>query len=325
MKRIRRAALIALSVIAAAPGVVRAQTPGRTYRFGVLRPGAAAPDISSALFDTLRAHGYAEGGNLVVERRFAAGRIERMPALASELVRARCDVILAIGAAAALAVREATSTIPILAFGNFDPVAKGLVSNLARPDANLTAVLIAPEGTLAGKRIELLREVVPQARRIALLAPPDPQFQSQLEETQTAAQRLRVELLVTPVHGTDYAAAFERIAAGRPDALVVGAHSIFSYDRKPIIALAARHRLPAMYEWAEQVRDGGLMSYGASLDALYVRVAGYAAQLLGGRRPAELPIEQPSSLRLVVNRRTAAALGLVLPQALLLRADEVIE
>ena len=126
------------------------------------------------------------------------------------------------------------------------------------------------------------------------------------------------------VHGNDYAGAFATLAARRPEALVVGAHSIFSVDRKPIIALAARYRLPAVYEWPEQVRDGGLMAYGTSLDGLYARLAAYAAQLFRGRRPAELPVEQPTTFRLVVNQRTAAALGLAIPPAFLLRADEVI-
>ncbi len=301
-----------------------AQTPGRVYRLGMLRPSARFATPPS-LTESLRTLGYVVGRNLVITDRFADGQLDRLPALASELLQQhRVQVVIAVGSAAVRAAREATVTVPILMFGNFDPVAQGLVANLARPEANLTGILISADGTLASKRLELLREAVPNATRIALLAPGDPTFRFQIDETRKAAEALRLELDVTTVRGSDYAGAFQSLAARRPDALVVGAHSIFSVDRQPIIALAARHRLPAVYEWPEQVRDGGLMAYGTSLDALYGRLASYAAQLFGGRKPAELPVEQPTTYRFVVNQRTAKALGLAIPPGLLLRADEVI-
>ena len=290
----------------------------------MLRPSAPSAQ-PAALIESLRSLGYVQGRNLVIEARYADAQLDRLPALARELVQQRVDVLMAVGSAAVQACRNATASIPILMFGNFDPVAQGLITHLARPEGNTTGILIAADGTLAAKRLEVLREAVPRANRIALLAPPDPTFAFQIEETRRAAAALKVELDVVTVHGRDYAQAFAAIAARRPDALVVGAHSIFMSDRQPIVALAAKHRLPTVYEWPEQVRDGGLMSYGASLDTLYARVASCAAQLFAGKPPAELPVEQPTGFRLVINRRIARELGLVLSPALLLRADEMIE
>ena len=323
---LRLLAAMAATAVGTATGLsaVRAQTAGRLYRLGVLRTSTPTAQ-PAALIEALRGLGYVQGRNLVIEARFADAQLERLPVLARELLQQRVDVLMAVGSAPVQACRDATSSVPILMFGNFDPVAQGIVTNLARPEANITGILISADGSLAAKRLELLREAVPRATRIALLAPEDPTFRFQIDETRRAAAALKVELDVVTVRGSDYAQAFAAIAARRAEALVVGAHSIFSVDRKPLIALAATHRLPAVYEWPEQVRDGGLMAYGTSLDGLYARVASYAAQLFAGKPPAELPVEQPTSFRLVVNRRTAKALGLALPQALMLRADDVIE
>jgi ABC-type uncharacterized transport system substrate-binding protein len=235
------------------------------------------------------------------------------------------DVILAISPSAIRAAKEATSTIPIVMYGNFDPIAAGIVTNLARPGGNITGVLIAPDGTLAGKKLELLKEAVPEATRIALLAPVDPSFSRQVQEAQQAARRLGVTLVVVEVRDREYDRAFAAMAADRPDALFVGSTAQFFIDRHRIIELAARHRLPAIYEWPEQGEDGGLMGYGTSLAGLARRVAIYIDRILKGARPGDLPIEQPSKFDLVINLRTAKTLGLVLPQALLLRADQVIE
>lgn len=304
---------------------VFAQTAGRTLRLGILRPTAPAQDVPPAMLESLREAGYTPGSNLVLERRHAGGQLERLPALARELLALKVDVLVCVGSAAVEASRKATSTVPIIMFGNFDPVALGLVANLARPEANVTGVLIAADGTLAGKRIELLREFVPKASRIAMLAVADRGFRPQIDETRAAARALGVALDVVEVQRGDYAAAFVRMAAQKPDALVVGATTFFMADRRPIIALAAEHRLPAVYEWPEQVRDGGLLAYGTSLDQLYARIGTYAVQLMQGRKPADLPVVQPATYRLVLNMRTAKALGLVVPQSLLLRADEVIQ
>ena len=311
----------------ARPG--RAQTAGRVYRVGMLRPTAppvsASEGMAAAIPAALREIGYVEGRNLVIEARWAAGELDRLPALARELVQAKVDVILAVGSPAVRAAKDATAAIPIVMFGNFDPVALGLVASLAQPGGNVTGVLIAPDGTLAGKKIELLKAAVPRATRMALLAPEDPGFRLQVQEARTAAVALGIDLLVTEVRGGDYERAFAAIAAQRPGALLVGAHTSFSRDRAPIIALAATHRLPAMYEWREQVADGGLMAYGSSQQVLYQRLASYVDRLLKGANPGTMAVEQPTRFELVINRKTAKALGLVLPQSLLLRADEVIE
>ena len=307
-----------------------AQQPGRIYRLGVLSGGPrpiSEGGLTQWLATYLREQGYVEGRNLAVESRFAEGQYDRLPGLARELALLKPDVIVAIGTSAIQEGKLATATVPIVFLTNVDPIAAGLVPSLAQPGGNVTGILIAPEGTLAGKKLELLREVVPKARRIALLAPDDPGvgFGLQREEVRKAAAALGVELIVVVVKGGDYAGAFAAIGAARPAALFVGAHSIFVRDRKQVIGLAAKYRLPAMYEWPQQVKDGGLMSYGASDTETYRRVAVYVDRIFKGAKPSELPIEQPSKLLLVINANTAKALGLKLPQSLLLRADEVIQ
>ena len=306
------------------------QNTARVYRVGILRPTAPPLSASEAMVATgitaaLREIGYVEGRNLVIDARWAAGQLDRLPALARELVQAKVDVILAVGSPAVRAAKDATATIPIVLWGNFDPVALGLVASLAQPGGNVTGVLIAPDGTLAGKKIELLKAAVPRATRMALLAPEDPGFRLQVQEARTAAVALGIDLLVTEVGGGDYERAFAAIAAQRPGALFVGAHTSFSRDREQIIALAAKHRLPAMYEWREQVAVGGLMSYGSSLPVFYQRLASFVDRILKGANPGTMAVERPTRFELVINRKTARALGLTIPQSLLLRADEVIE
>jgi putative ABC transport system substrate-binding protein len=313
----------------AAPLAVEGQQAGRVYRLGLLFPIAPGPSeqrTSAVLIPAaLRELGYVEGQNLIVERRYADGQVNRFPGLARELVRLRMDVILAITPAAIRAARDATQTVPIVMYGNFDPVAAGLVANLARPGGNITGVVIAPGGTLAGKKLELLMEAVPGARQIALLAPVDPAFSLQAREAQKAALPLGVKLTVVEVRGRDYDRAFTAIAATRPDALFVGSNAQFYLDRKQIIELAAKHHLPAIYEWPEQGEDGGLMGYGTSLVRLSQRAATYIDRIFKGAIPAELPVEQPTKFELVINLKTAKALGLTIPPSLLQRADQVIE
>jgi len=316
--------------VLAAPAAALAQPVGRVYRLGILAPTAAVPatDRSTAARSVpavLPEMGYVPGQNLVVENRYAAGRLEDLPALARELVQARVDVILAIGSAATRAAKAASTTIPIVFVGNFDPVAIGLVRSIARPEANVTGVLAAPAGTLAGKKLELLKEAVPRANRIAFLSHEDPGLRPQENETRTAAAALGLRLPVTRVTGDDYERAFAAMVADRPDALLVGASTFFVRDRKRIIELAARHRLPAMYEWPDQVEDGGLMSYGSDLAATTRRVAQYVDRIFKGARPRDLPVEQPTDLQLVINLRTVRALGLNLPPSLIARAGRVIE
>jgi putative ABC transport system substrate-binding protein len=273
----------------------------------------------------LREMGYAPGRDLVVDMRYAGGRLDRLLDLARELVRLRPDVIVAISAASARAVKAATTTIPIVLYGNLDPIAAGLVKSLAKPEGNVTGVLIAPAGTLAAKKLELLKEAVPGATRIAFLAPADPGIKLQVQETRQAAATLGITLAITEVQAGDYEGAFAALAAERPGALFVGAHTFFVRERTRIIALAAKHRLPAMYEWPEQVEDGGLMSYGSSLPGTTRRVAAYVDRLFKGARVADLPVEQPAEFQFVINLKTARALGLTLPPSLVARADRVIE
>jgi len=316
-------------LVAVGPRLAASQTAQRIYRVGILRPTAPPRSPTDAMADgiprALRELGYIEGRNLIVEQRWAGGDFDRLPRLARELLEAKADVIVTVGTQAIRAAKEATSTVPIVMWGNFDPVALGLVPSLARPGGNITGVLIAPDGTLAGKRLELLKAAVPQATRFALLAPADPAIQLQVQETLKAAGSLGVELLVTEVRDGDYPRAFAAIAAQRSGGLVVGAHTFFMRDRLQIIGLAAKHRLPAIYEWREQVDDGGLMTYGANLYGLYRRLASYVDRILKGTSPADLPVEQPTKFELVINLKTARALGLAIPQVLLLRADDVIQ
>jgi len=276
---------------------------------------------------SLRELGYVEGQNIVIEQRFANNKVDLLPALARELVDLRVDVIVAITAGSIIAAKNATSTTPIVFFGNFDPVAAGFVASLANPGGNMTGILIAPGGTLAAKKLEILTQAVPGTRRIAMLVPEDPLVsREQVPEARKAAAALGIELTIVSVRGGDYAKAFATIVASRPDSLFVTATSYFVTDRKPIIELAAKHRLPAIYEWPEQVEDGGLMAYGPnSLIAMNRRIAFYVDRILKGAKAGDLPVEQPSKLELAINLKTAKAMGLALPQALLLRADRLIE
>jgi putative ABC transport system substrate-binding protein len=326
----RRGFLALLAAGATLPRPAAAQPAGRVYRLGILAPTAAPPsseeNVAMVLIPkALREMGYAPGRDLVVDVRYAEGRLDRLPALARDLVRLRMDVIVAISASAALAVKAATTTIPIVLYGNLDPVAAGLVKSLAKPESNITGVLIAPAGTLAGKKLEILKEAVPGATRIALLTAADPGIKLQVQETRQAAATLGIKLTVTEVQAGEYERAFVALAAERPEALFVGAHTFFVRDRKRIIALAAKYRLPAMYEWPTHVEDGGLMSYGRSLARTTRRVADHVDRLFKGARSGDLPIEQPAEFQLVINLRTARALGLNVPPSLLARADRIIE
>lgn len=308
-----------------------AQPAERRYRVGVLRPTGApkAPDpvqTEIQLPRMLAQMGYVEGRNLAFELRYAGGDLKRLPAMARELVELRVDVIVAVGAAALRAAMAATPSIPIVIWGNFDPVAEGFIASLARPGGNVTGVLIASEGTFGAKKLELLKQFVPSARRIAVLAPEDPaSAKAQLPELQRAASALGVEIPLFAVRGGDTDGVFARIAAGNSDAIYFLASTYFMVDRKPWIAQALRTRLPAMWEWREQVVDGGLMSYGTSLESRVQRIADCVWRILKGARPGEIPIDMPTKFGLTLNLATAKAIGLTIPQSMLLRADEVIQ
>ena len=317
------------AVLLVRPRAAGAQQPGKVYRVGILSPGGV-PDPSVATMPNLvpialRELGYVDGRNLVVERRFADGKIDRLPRLARELVQLQVDVILAAGDEATQAARDTTATTPIVMVVSDDPVARGWVTSLSRPGGNVTGLTVVAGTVLAGKRLELLKEVIPRATRIAVLGASDSLAGPQSQEAQKAATTLGVKLVLVRVQGTDYERAFGTMVAERADALFVLMSPTLTRDRQQIIDRAAKYRLPAIYQWREQVEVGGLMSYGASIVDLSRRAATYVDMMLKGAKPADLPVEQPTKFELVINAKTAKALGLTFPPSLLLQANQVIE
>jgi putative ABC transport system substrate-binding protein len=324
----RRAFLAGAAVLLAAPRVAQAQQSGKGYRLGILSPAAPpAPSdraVAALLVPAaLRDMGYIEGQNLVVERRYADNQLDRLSGQARNLVELRMDVIFAVGNDAPGVIREVSKSIPIVMIGR-DPVKLGYVASLARPGGNITGVVISETG-LADKRLELLREAVPRARKIALLASRDIGIKDQVQEAAITASSIGLTLLVVDVSDRNYERAFVKLAAERAHALFVPSSPILNVDRKQIMALAAKHRLPAMYQWREHAAEGGLMAYGSSISSLCKHVASYIDRIFKGANPADLPMQQPTAYELTINLRTAKALGLTLPPTLLLRADQVIE
>jgi putative ABC transport system substrate-binding protein len=320
--------MLILSLLAV-PLAAEAQPAGKVYRLGLLSPAAVPAPAVAAIVNLvpmgLRELGYVEGENLVIERRFAEGQLDRLRGLAHELVQRRVDVIVAVSNLAIDAAKAATATIPIvMGFGDGDPVSRGYVASLAHPEGNITGVTLEAGTMLAGKRLELLKAALPQAGRIAVLTTSEPVSHMQVQEAQQAASALGVTLVVVEVQGTDYEGAFATMAAARAEALFVLASTTLNRDRMQIIERAARYRLPAMYDWREHVEVGGLMAYGSSVVALSRRVVAQVDKLLKGARPADLPVERPTQFALVINLKTAEALGLTLPPLFLYQADEVI-
>ena len=306
----------------------RAQQAGKVYRLGFVSPaGAPDPSIPGAvtLVPTLLGEsGYVEGRNLQVYRRFAEGKLERLPQLAKDLVDLRMDVIVAVSPTAIQPAVDATRTIPIVMGFGKDPVRDGFVDSLAKPGGNITGVVVAPEDVLAGKRLELIKEAAPRAATIALLATNEPSSRLQVREAQKVAPSLGVKVLVVELHDPDYEKAFRSMSQEKADAMFVLASPILNAGRDRIIALAAKHRLPAIYEWPEHADVGGMMAYGSSLAGLSRRVAWYVEKIFKGAKAAELPVEQPTRFDLVINLKTAKQIGLTLPPNLLARADRVI-
>jgi putative ABC transport system substrate-binding protein len=287
-------------------------------------PGQYAPFVT-AFHQGLSESGYVEGRNLTVEYRWAEGHYDRLPALAADLVGRNVDLIAALGGTPpALAAKNATSTIPIV-FNVGDPVERDLVASLARPGGNLTGVSSLDE--LTAKRVELLSELVPQAKVIALLAnPSNSTAERTIRDVQEAARAKAVQLHVLKA-GTESEidAAFATLVQLHAGALAIPSDAFLNSRRGQIVALASRHAIPAISNWREFAVAGGLISYGASLTALYRQVGVYAGKILKGAKPADLPVQQPTKFELVINLKTAKALGLTVPQSLLARADEVIE
>jgi putative ABC transport system substrate-binding protein len=307
------------------PAPVSAQPPRLVARVGILNSGAAQDARVDYLRYELRDLGYIEGQNLDIVYRWADGRPERLLELAADLVASPVDVIVAIGASV-WAAKQQTRTVPIVIAFSGDPVGTGMVSSLARPEANLTGVSLM-SSDLAAKRFELLTQTVPGMARLAVLyTPAERAAAPELQATEDAARSLGVTL--HPLEGRqpeDLERLFAAAAHGRADALIVFAHVFAFQHRRRILELAARHRLPTMYGWREFVDVGGLMSYGPNVQAMVRRAAHYVDRILKGGKPGDLPIEQPTKFELVVNLKTAKALGLTIPQSVLIRADEVIQ
>jgi ABC-type uncharacterized transport system substrate-binding protein len=290
-----------------------------------LSPGPSAP-FTAAFLEGLSETGYVDGKNVAIEYRWAEENYDRLPALAADLVGHKVDVIVTVGGGVvALAAKNATSTIPIV-FSGGDPVALGLVASFARPGGNLTGFSILT-GELSPKRLALLSELVPQAKVIALLVNPNsPIAKRIIGDVQEAARAKGVQLSVLNASTEgEIAAAFAALVQLQAGALVVGNDPFFNNRREHLVALASRHAVPAIYEWREFAVAGGLISYGTSLTSVYRQHGGYTGKILKGAKPADLPVQQPTTFELVVNLKTAAALGLTVPQSLLARADEVIE
>ena len=325
----RRAFIGTLAVfLLAAPFTAEAQAPAKIPRIGFLGTGApaeTAPRLED-LRQGLRELGYVEGNTIAIEYRFAEGQPERLPALAADLVRLKVDVIVTGAPPAHLAAKQATSTIPIVFAVTADPVAEGLVASLARPGGNVTGLAsIASE--LVGKQLALLKEVVPKVSRVAVLQNPSNHAHPfALQEAEGAARALGVELHIVPAQTpAEIDAAFATMRSQRVGGVLVLRDPLTFAQRTQIATLAAKSRLPAVYGLREQAEAGGLMAYGANNSQMFRRAATYVDRILKGAKPADLPVEQPTKFELVINLKTAKALGLTIPQSLLQRADEVIQ
>jgi putative ABC transport system substrate-binding protein len=323
----RREFLLVLGGVTTASRALRAQQPMPVIGFlSATSPDPAAPFVT-AFREGLSETGYVEGTSLAIEYRWAEGHFDRLSALAADLVGRKVDVIATTGGAVpALAARRATSTVPIVFLSGDDPVESGLVTSLARPGGNLTGFsIISVE--LMPKRLELLSELVPQARVIALMANPIRLTAERMIQDMQEAARTKGVQLHTLKAGTEseIETAFANLVRLQARALVVGTDQFFSGQRDQLVALAARHAVPAIYEWREFVAAGGLISYGTSLTRMYRLVGGYVGRILKDATPADLPVQQPTRFELVVNLKTAQSLGLTVPPSILARADEVIE
>ena len=324
----RREFITLLGGTAAWPLAARAQQAGKVHRIGVLETISTTLNVANfyALREGLRQLGYAEGQNLVIEYRSADGRDDRFPGLARELLALKVDVIVTRGTPAAKAVKNATSTVPVVMTASGDPVGVGLVTSLACPGGNITG-LSAIVGELAPKRLELIREIVPGLARIAVLAnTSNDAVRRDWARIETAARSLGVQSQLLDLRESDaLGPTFDDASARRADALVVVIDAITQANQQRIVDLAMKHRLPAIYSSREFVDAGGLISYGVSYPDLYRRAATYVDKILKGTKPADLPVVQPTKFELVINLKTAKALGLDIPPKLLARADEVIE
>jgi len=324
----RRTVILTIGSSLLATFASHAQTPAKVWRIGFLAGGARPPDGGppAALRQALQALGYVIDKNVTYTGRWAEGKSERMPALAAELVGLDVDLVLTVGAPAAEAARKATSVIPIVIVSAGDAVGTGLIKSLARPGGNVTGIT-EPATELSAKRLGLLKEALPGATRIAVLwNASDEAMTLRYREIERAARVLRVTVQPLGVREPDdIDEALSTMTRDRPDAFFMVSDALTSLNRKRILGFAATHRIPAMYEFGGLVRDGGLMSYGPTLDDMFGRSAIYIDKIFKGAKPGELSIEQPTRYYLLVNLKTAKELGLTIAEPVLLRADEVIQ
>jgi putative ABC transport system substrate-binding protein len=319
----RRQVLAAAAALLAAPAASRAQA--KPARIGFLGVSRAYEKQSRALLAGLRERGWIEGKSYVMEYRWADGNFDQLAQLAVELVRAKVDVLVTHSTPGCLAAKKATSTIPIVMSSVTDPLGTGLVSDMARPGANITGVTNLDAG-LAPKRLGVLKELVPKLARVAVLRNPgNPSSKAQLKETQSAAQVLGITFEVAAARDAgELPAALSAIGRMKPQALVTMADPMFIAEQKRIAAFALGERLPTLFARNENVEAGGLVSYGPTIEDQFHQAAAYVDRILKGAKPGELPVEQPTRFKLVINLRTAKALGLSIPPSLIAQADQLI-
>ncbi len=310
------------------PCAAIAQTPAKVYRIGLLSsagPVADASPFGAPLIRGLAQRGYALGGNLAFERRGAEGQLDRLPRLFEELAASKVDVIITLGYPPVLVAKQ-KGTLPVVAFSSGDPVSAGLVESLARPGGNITGISDV-SAELTPKRMELLKQMAPALKRVAMLwNAADLGMTMRYRASETGAKALGISVLPLGVREPDdFEQAFAAMNREMPDAILMVTDSLTILNRKRVFEYAAAHRLPAIYEFDFLVRDGGLMSYAPDLNESFDRVAALVDRILKGARPADLPFEQPTRFKLVINMKTAKALGREVPTALLATADEVIE
>ena len=329
MKRpfVRRALLLGLVAIGAAPLTATAQQSDKVFRLGYLsQPTRASVEKGvQAFVRTLNALGWQEGRNLIIEYRWAEGDTERLPALAADLVRNKVDIIVAPAGAAALAAKKATATIPIVMIFPSDPVGTGLVASLARPGGNVTGTTNVPGPEIFGKQLQILKETVPQMSRLAVLRNPvDPTWAVQHQAVEAAAKSLGIRVEYVDARSpAEFDAAFAAMTRARAEALLVSGSSTFLAHGKKIAELALKARLPTMVNFREMVEAGCLMEYAVNMPDFVGHAAGYVDKIFRGAKPSDLPIEQPTKFELVVNLDTAKALGLTIPPSVLQRAESL--
>jgi putative ABC transport system substrate-binding protein len=315
--------------VLAAARIVEAQQTEKVYRIGYLGPSSATAvsRFTEAFRQGLRERGWVEGQNIVIEYRFAEGQYDRLPGLAAELARLKVDVIVAIPTPAAVAAKNATATIPIVMTNVGDPVGLGLIASLARPGWNVTGLSYSIGMETFGKSLELLKTAVPKVRRVAVLSnPANSAHALAISSLKVMAQSLALDLQFLAARGpNEFDGAFAAMAKERAGAVLVTADSLFNLHRARLADLTAKHRLPSMHGIREMVEAGGLMSYGPDTTYQSRHAATYVDKILKGAKPADLPVEQPTTFEVVINLKTAKTLGLTMPQSLLTRANHVIE